>query len=87
MPSWRASARIAAAAALCVIGPLAAAQFETRSATTLTHPACDVAAADFNKDGKQDLRDCPGQSVDRCYIRERRRNLSKTHGVPGGEQR
>jgi len=55
MPSWRASARIAAAAALCVIGPLAAAQFETRSATTLTHPACDVAAADFNKDGKQDL--------------------------------
>jgi len=34
-PSWRASARIAAAAALCVIGPLAAAQFETRSATTL----------------------------------------------------
>jgi hypothetical protein len=42
-------------AALCVIGPLAAAQFETRSATTLTHPACGVAAADFNNDGKQDL--------------------------------
>lgn len=33
----------------------ALAQFETRSTTILTHPACGVAAADFNNDGKPDL--------------------------------
>jgi len=87
MPSWRASARIAAAAALCVIGHSRSAVSNPLGPRRWTHPACDVAAADFNKDGKQDLAIALDSQSIAVTLGNGDGNLSKTHGVPGGEQR
>jgi hypothetical protein len=55
MTRWYLSALLTMVGVLCTVHPSAFGQFETRSTTTLTHPACGIAAADFRNDGNQDL--------------------------------